>query len=181
MCHFLSEVRVINPERVQTKVACQGETATLKCKNSSQAMLIYSAFYGREEKGRTLCPFIKSNVDQSVFDAKDTNDTSTCPEKNVTLEIMKLCHTRKLCEMTPNQNLFGNHCKGTYKILKIIYACGEYYSLPRHLGPVLARSLGILWSFLSRLFFNVLPSVCWYSGAQGWTQTKPTSLIIISW
>ena len=122
----LSEVSVINLERAKTKVVCQGRTEKLKCENSSQAMVIYSATYGRTEPGGTLCPFIKENVDQSTIDANDTDDLSKCHEKNVTLEIMKLCDKKRRCIMRTNQTFFGSYCKGIYKILKVIYACGEF-------------------------------------------------------
>lgn len=125
--YLLSEVRVVELGRVATKVICQGTTLKFKCKNSSLAMVIYAATYGRQEDGRTLCPFKEDLVDQSVIQANETDDNSVCSnEKNVTLEIMKLCDKKRRCIVTVNETYFGNPCKGIYKFLKIIYACGEY-------------------------------------------------------
>lgn len=90
-------------------------------------MVIFAASYGRQEDGQTLCPFRKDLVDQSVIQANDTDDNSECKEKNVTTEIMKLCDKKRRCIVTVNETYFGNHCKGIYKFLKIIYACGGYH------------------------------------------------------
>lgn len=116
----------MNVGRVLSKVICQGTTIKLKCDNSSLAMVIYSATYGRVEDGRTLCPFRKENVGQSVILANDTDDDSECPEMNVTSQLMKLCDKKRRCIITVNDTYFGKHCKGIYKFLKVIYACGEY-------------------------------------------------------
>lgn len=113
--------------RVASKVICQGTTLKFKCENTSLAMVIYAATYGREEDGRTLCPFRKGLVDESVILANETDDTSVCPEMNVTSQIMKLCDKKRRCIVTVNATYFGNHCKGIYKFLKVIYACGEYF------------------------------------------------------
>lgn len=90
-------------------------------------MVIYTATYGREELGNTVCPFKKPLVDDSVIQANDTNAFSKCPLKNITVQIMKLCDKKKRCTVTANKTYFGNHCKGVYKFLKVIYACGEYF------------------------------------------------------
>jgi len=90
-------------------------------------MVIYTATYGREEYGDTVCPFKKPLVDDSVIQANDTNAYSKCPLKNITVRIMKLCDKKKRCTVTANKTYFGNHCKGVYKVLKVIYACGEYF------------------------------------------------------
>ncbi|KAL9969683.1 hypothetical protein ACROYT_G021927 [Oculina patagonica] len=118
------EVRVVDVGRVASKVICQGTTLKFKCENTSLAMVIYAATYGREEDGRTLCPFRQGLVDQSVILANETDDTSVCPEMNVTSQIMKLCDKKRRCIVTVNATYFGNHCKGIYKFLKVIYACG---------------------------------------------------------
>lgn len=94
-------------------------------------MVIYSATYGREEYGDTVCPFKKELVDESVIQANDTNAYSKCLLKNITVQIMKLCDKKKRCTVTANRTYFGNHCKGIYKVLKVIYACGEYFSVSR--------------------------------------------------
>ena len=108
-----------------SKVICQGTTLKFKCENSSLAMVIYAATYGREEDGGTLCPFKEGLVDKSVILANATDDSSVCPEKNVTSQIMRLCDKKRRCIVTVNETYFGSHCKGIYKFLKIIYACGE--------------------------------------------------------
>ena len=90
-------------------------------------MVIYTATYGREEDGDTVCPFKKPLVDESVIQANDTDAFSKCPWKNITVQIMKLCDKKKRCTVTANKTYFGNHCKGVYKFLKVIYACGEYF------------------------------------------------------
>ena len=112
--------------RVKSRVVCQGNTKTFNCNNSSLAMVIYAATYGRKVEGRTLCPFSKNVANHSMIEVKDTDDKSECPERNVTTDIMKLCDKRTQCIVTANEEYFGNHCKGIYKILNVIYACGEY-------------------------------------------------------
>lgn len=111
--------------RVDSKVICQGKSVSFKCKNSSLAMVIYSATYGRQVTGRTLCPYRENGIDLSVIKANDTNDERTCVEKNVTKTIMDLCDKKRKCIVTVTETYFGNHCRGIYKILKIIYACGR--------------------------------------------------------
>ncbi|XP_078372351.1 uncharacterized protein LOC144656015 isoform X2 [Oculina patagonica] len=123
------EVRVVDVGRVASKVICQGTTLKFKCENTSLAMVIYAATYGREEDGRTLCPFRQGLVDQSVILANETDDTSVCPEMNVTSQIMKLCDKKRRCIVTVNATYFGNHCKGIYKFLKVIYACVNKHEL----------------------------------------------------
>ena len=112
--------------RVKSGIVCQGNTKTFNCNNSSLAIVIYAATYGRTVDGRTLCPFSKNVADHSVIEANDTDDKSNCPERNVTTDIMKLCDKRTQCMVTANETYFGNHCKGIYKILDILYGCGEY-------------------------------------------------------
>jgi len=118
------EVRIEDIGRTFSKVICQGTTVKWNCRNSSLAMVIYTATYGREEYGDTVCPFKKPLVDDSVIQANDTNAYSKCPLKNITVRIMKLCDKKKRCTVTANKTYFGNHCKGVYKVLKVIYACG---------------------------------------------------------
>ena len=90
-------------------------------------MVIYTATYGREENGDIVCPFRKTLVDDSVIQTNDTDAYSECPWKNITVQIMKLCDKKKRCTVTANRTYYGNHCKGVYKVLKVIYACGEYF------------------------------------------------------
>ena len=126
MFRSVLEVRIEDIGRTFSQVICQGRTEKWDCKNASLAMVIYTATYGREEYGHTLCPFDKTEIDNSVIKANDTDAYSECPLKNITVQIMKLCHKRKRCTVTANRNNLGNHCKGVYKVLKVIYACGEY-------------------------------------------------------
>ena len=115
-------------ERVTAKTICQGNTFKFECANSSLAMVIYVAAYGRKSSGDYLCPFNAAEADPSVLRANDTDDNFVeCTYQNVTLDTMRLCEHRRRCVVTVNETYFGNPCKGVYKYLKIIYACGEYY------------------------------------------------------
>ena len=125
---------------MKSRVVCQGNTKTFNCNNSSLAMVIYAATYGRKVDRRTLCPFKENAADHSVIEANDTDDMSECPERNVTTDIMKLCDKKTHCMVTANETYFGNHCKGIYKILNIIYACGEYYIIVKYLMTIGAIS-----------------------------------------
>ena len=114
--------------RVTSKTICQGNTFKFECANSSLAMVIYTATYGRKYGGDTLCPFNAAEADPSVLRANDTDDNFVeCTYQNVTLDTMRLCDYRRRCVVTANETYFGNPCKGVYKYLTIIYACGEYY------------------------------------------------------
>ncbi|XP_068754835.1 uncharacterized protein [Montipora capricornis] len=122
-------VRVIQTERVSSKTICQGDTFHFECANSSLAMVIYSAWYGRKSGGDTLCPFNAADADPSVLRANDTNDNFVkCTYQNVTLDTMRLCEHRRRCVVTAKETYFGNPCKGVYKYLKIIYACVEKHN-----------------------------------------------------
>lgn len=94
-------------------------------------MVIFAATYGRSKSGRTVCRFDADKVDPSVKMLNDTDDNNTikCPERNTTLDVMRLCDYKSRCVVTVNETYFGNPCKGVYKYLTIIYACGEYRTL----------------------------------------------------
>ena len=103
----------------EAQLICQGDTVKLMCANSFQAIAVYTALYGREKEAGP-CPFRQQLV------SNDTNDKSLCPMKNVTLEIMGICHKKKHCRMTLNQTLLGTQCQGIYQYLTVIFKCGEY-------------------------------------------------------
>ncbi|XP_068758235.1 uncharacterized protein [Montipora capricornis] len=111
---------------ITSKTICQGNTFKFECANSSLAMvIIYIATYGRKSGGDTLCPFNAAKANPSVLRANDTDDNFVeCTYQNVTLDIMRLCEHRRRCVVTANETYFGNPCKGVYKYLQIIYACG---------------------------------------------------------
>ncbi|XP_022784824.1 uncharacterized protein LOC111325290 isoform X3 [Stylophora pistillata] len=120
------EVRVIEVGRVNTQVVCQGTELKFKCQNTSLAMVIYSASYGREEEGRITCPFGKAPVDDSVIQANETDDQTLCDVVDVTPQIMKLCDKKRRCIIDVNNaTYYGNPCKKIYKYVKIIYGCEE--------------------------------------------------------
>ena len=114
-------------ERVSALPICQGKTVKFKCENSSLVIVIYAATYGRSYDGDTICRF-DDEVNPSVRKMNDTADDNSipCPERNVTLDIMRLCDFKRRCVVTANETYFGNPCKGVYKYLIILYACGEY-------------------------------------------------------
>ncbi|XP_068713714.1 uncharacterized protein [Montipora foliosa] len=110
---------------VTSKTICQGNTFKFECANSSLAMVIYIATYGRKSGRHTLCSFNAAEADPSVLRANDTDDNFVdCTYQDVTLDTMRLCEHRRRCVVTANETYFGNPCKGVYKYLQIIYACG---------------------------------------------------------
>ena len=111
---------MVNPEgNPESELICQGDTVILRCANSSQVMFVFTAIYGRKKEAGP-CRFRQQLV------GNDTNDKSLCPMRNVTLEIMGLCHKKKQCRVALNQTLLGTHCQGIYKYLTVIFKCGEY-------------------------------------------------------
>jgi len=127
------EVQVVQMERPSAKTICQGKTVKFKCENSSLVIVIYAATYGRSEDGYTICPF-DDEVDPSVRRMNDIADNNSipCPERNVTLDTMRLCDFKRRCVVTANETYFGNPCKGVYKYLIIIYSCGLPITIPEN-------------------------------------------------
>lgn len=116
-------VRVI---KITSKTICQGNTFKFECANSSLTMVIFIATYGRKSGGDTLCSFNAAEADPSVLRANDTDDNFVeCTYRDVTLDTMRLCEHRRRCVVTANETYFGNPCKGVYKYLQIVYACGH--------------------------------------------------------
>ena len=101
----------------------------MKCDNSSLAIVVYTAKYGRTVQGRVVCPF-NEKVQQSVILANDTDDSSddatACGLVDVTMHVLRLCDKKKRCVVTANETYLGNPCKGVYKYLDIIYTCGQW-------------------------------------------------------
>ncbi|XP_029211220.2 uncharacterized protein LOC114975259 isoform X3 [Acropora millepora] len=131
-----AEVQVVQMERVSAIPICQGKTVKFKCENSSLVIVIYTATYGRSSDGYTVCPF-DDEVNPSVRKMNDTADDNSipCPERNVTLDIMRLCDFKRRCVVTANETYFGNPCKGVYKYLTIIYACDEKHKSKARTPP----------------------------------------------
>ncbi|XP_067050057.1 uncharacterized protein [Acropora muricata] len=127
------EVQVVQMERTSSKTICQGKTVKFKCENTSLVIVIYAATYGRSKDGYTVCPF-DDEVDPSVRRVNDIADNNSipCPERNVTLDTMRLCDFRRRCVVTANETYFGNPCKGVYKYLTIIYSCGLLITIPEN-------------------------------------------------
>ena len=119
------EVRVVQVGRVASQVVCQGTTLKFKCQNTSLAMVIYSAVYGREYKG-DVCPFAEAYVDDSVIRANETDDQTLCKVVDVTRLIRELCDKKRRCNFSVNETYFGNPCKKIYKYVNIIYGCGKF-------------------------------------------------------
>ncbi|XP_068713716.1 uncharacterized protein [Montipora foliosa] len=126
-------VRVI---QITSKTICQGNTFKFECANSSLAMVIYIATYGRKSGGDTSCSFNAAEADPSVLRANDTDDNFVeCPYQDVTLDTKRLCEHRRRCVVTANETYFGNPCKGVYKYLQIIYACVEKHNFKHRTPP----------------------------------------------
>ncbi|XP_031559601.1 uncharacterized protein LOC116295804 isoform X2 [Actinia tenebrosa] len=110
-------------------IVCQGTKYDLRCANSSMLLVINSATYGREELGKIICPY------DSKFEKEDKDDKTKCKE-DVKPKVKELCHKRKACQLSATKEVFGSPCKGIYKYLLVIYACGLPVYVPKNVTTV---------------------------------------------
>ncbi|XP_020912212.1 uncharacterized protein LOC110249969 isoform X2 [Exaiptasia diaphana] len=114
-----TEIRVPKVGNVVNEFICQGKSKNLSCSNETEVMVIYRAQYGREKEGRVICrydPFLEKQD-------KDDKDTK-CGLFDVTEAVSNLCHKESLCDVPSKNEILGRPCKGVYKYLVIMYACG---------------------------------------------------------
>ncbi|XP_048577876.1 uncharacterized protein LOC5513784 isoform X5 [Nematostella vectensis] len=110
---------------IQTQVTCQGKRARIRCNNDSLVIVIYTASYGRQEKGQIICPYDEDlkTVEGVNGDTRD-DYWGSCKMVDVTKQLSEACHKKKKCGINVGQEKLGQPCKGIYKYLKVIYACG---------------------------------------------------------
>ncbi|XP_048577874.1 uncharacterized protein LOC5513784 isoform X2 [Nematostella vectensis] len=109
---------------IQTQVTCQGKRARIRCNNDSLVIVIYTASYGRQEKGQIICPYDEDlkTVEGVNGDTRD-DYWGSCKMVDVTKQLSEACHKKKKCGINVGQEKLGQPCKGIYKYLKVIYAC----------------------------------------------------------
>ena len=105
---------------MKNTVVCQGKNHTLSCTNGSMVLVINKATYERLQPGSIICPY------NSNFEKEDTDDKSVGCQEDVTRKVKDVCHKRKTCGVLASKKVLGRPCKGIYKYISIIYACGKY-------------------------------------------------------
>ncbi|EDO41976.1 predicted protein [Nematostella vectensis] len=127
---------------IQTQVTCQGKRARIRCNNDSLVIVIYTASYGRQEKGQIICPYDEDlkTVEGVNGDTRD-DYWGSCKMVDVTKQLSEACHKKKKCGINVGQEKLGQPCKGIYKYLKVIYACGQYTLATYPPSPIEAPSL----------------------------------------
>jgi len=102
---------------------CQGESATLSCKEGGGLIHIsqqHDVYYGREEVA--VCG-------QAVVEGWDYN----CRASDGKAKVSAQCEGKQECTIPVNNDYFGNPCKGTFKYLRVHYECtGGQYETLRH-------------------------------------------------
>lgn len=116
----ISDVFVPVVSKMMPAIVCQGTDKTLSCSNTSMVLVINKAWYGREDVGKIICPY------NSKLEKDDVDDKTIGCQQDVKPKLRKLCHKRKTCQLSARKKVFGRPCKGIYKYLQIIYACGKY-------------------------------------------------------
>ena len=96
-------------------IACQGKQLKLRCHNTSLALKIYSAMYGRTEAGNQICPYENWDEDSDYY----------CGESDVTSRLETICDRRTKCRIQVERAVFGDICPGKDLYLQVIYSCGE--------------------------------------------------------
>ncbi|XP_028850135.1 L-rhamnose-binding lectin CSL2-like [Denticeps clupeoides] len=91
-------------------IICEHSITTLNCDNG--VLKIYSANYGR--KNRTTC-----SVGYLSTELSDVN----CGSSRTMQEVTKRCQGKTTCDLSANNDIFGDPCIGTYKYLDLSYAC----------------------------------------------------------
>lgn len=94
-------------------IICQEETKNIRCQNSSYAINIHGATYGRTQTGVTVCPYAGSENDFYF----------NCGENEVTAKLTQKCKRKKKCLIKAGKDVFGDPCNG-HAYLSIVYSCG---------------------------------------------------------
>lgn len=97
----------------ENKVICQGDRLRLYCANTSTGLTIYSALYGRTERGHVICPYQGAKNDQNY----------NCGETDVTEKLTAMCARKSKCKVKVQSALFGNPCPDRRSYLNLVYAC----------------------------------------------------------
>jgi len=99
-----------------TFIACEypgrQNTRTLFCP-SGYFIKINSAYYGRQSD--VECP--GASADQMI--------KRDCVSSGSQEKIEKMCEGKQSCEIIPENWVFGDHCQGTWKYVKVEYDCVE--------------------------------------------------------
>ncbi|XP_078109974.1 L-rhamnose-binding lectin SML-like [Sander vitreus] len=89
--------------------ACEGSLAQLQC-DEGQVIAVYGADYGRRDQ--TTCIYQRPLTQiQNISCSSPTG------------KVADSCDGKNSCTIAASNSVFGNPCIGTYKYLKVVYAC----------------------------------------------------------
>ncbi|XP_046390503.1 uncharacterized protein LOC124159048 isoform X2 [Ischnura elegans] len=108
---FVEVAYKCRPYEFRSKVACQDETATIRC-GARTNLAIYSATFGRSQMDSYNCPQPAGVPEEE------------CLTSFTTELVMQICHGKKECSLTAAIENFGYPCSpNTRMYLKIVYTC----------------------------------------------------------